>query len=88
MAHFRLGTEKLFRGILNYRQTWRDKVVEQCLKVGDNHEPTAVLFSCIDTRILPTRFTSADAGDMFIVRNTANMVPKYNAITLTEDPER
>lgn len=32
----------------------------------DNPNPAAVFFTCIDSRMLPTRFTSTNVGDMII----------------------
>uniref|UniRef100_A0A1I7X600 Carbonic anhydrase n=1 Tax=Heterorhabditis bacteriophora TaxID=37862 RepID=A0A1I7X600_HETBA len=33
------------------------------------------MFTCMDSRMLPTRFTQSKVGDMFVVRNAGNMVP-------------
>ncbi len=38
-------------------------------------QPKAVFFSCMDSRMLPTRFTQTHVGDMFIVRNAGNLIP-------------
>ena len=32
----------------------------------DNPRPTAVFITCVDSRMLPTRFTQTNVGDMFI----------------------
>jgi carbonic anhydrase len=34
-----------------------------------------VFFTCIDSRMIPTRFTQTNVGDMFVVRNAGNIVP-------------
>ncbi|XP_076271517.1 carbonic anhydrase beta isoform X1 [Rhynchophorus ferrugineus] len=67
--------DKLLKGIMQYRATVRDTMVQQFLKVKDNPTPKAVFFTCIDSRMIPTRFTQTNVGDMFIVRNAGNMVP-------------
>lgn len=33
------------------------------------------MFTCMDSRMLPTRFTQSNVGDMFVVRNAGNMIP-------------
>ncbi len=38
-------------------------------------QPTAVFFTCMDSRLLPTRVTQSNVGDMFVVRNSGNMIP-------------
>lgn len=32
----------------------------------DCFQPKAVFFTCIDSRMIPTRFTQTNVGDMFI----------------------
>jgi len=44
-------------------------------RVRNNPQPSAVFFTCMDSRILPARFTQAQVGDMFVVRNSGNMLP-------------
>jgi carbonic anhydrase len=67
--------QKVLDGILRFRRTVRSDLVKQFERVRDNPNPTAVLFTCMDSRILPARFTQAQVGDMFVVRNSGNMVP-------------
>ncbi|KAL5004406.1 hypothetical protein ScPMuIL_017862 [Solemya velum] len=69
------GIGKLMRGILRYRTVDRVHMVEQFKKIRDNPEPTAVFFTCIDSRVLASRFTYSQVGDNFIVRNAGNLVP-------------
>ena len=56
-------------------------MVEQFKKVRDNPVPTAVFVTCVDSRMLPTRFTQTNVGDMFIVRNAGNMVPHSSLVS-------
>ncbi|KAG5332849.1 BCA1 anhydrase, partial [Acromyrmex heyeri] len=37
--------------------------------------PKAVFFTCMDSRMIPTRFTETNIGDMFVVRNPGNIIP-------------
>ncbi|XP_060518656.1 beta carbonic anhydrase 1 [Cylas formicarius] len=67
--------DKLLKGIMKYRATVRETMVQQFVKVKDNPKPKAVFFTCIDSRMIPTRFTQTNVGDMFIVRNAGNLVP-------------
>ncbi|KAF4523709.1 hypothetical protein B566_EDAN011573 [Ephemera danica] len=38
-------------------------------------QPKAVFFTCMDSRMIPTRFTETNVGDMFVVRNAGNLIP-------------
>ncbi|XP_050307550.1 beta carbonic anhydrase 1 [Anthonomus grandis grandis] len=67
--------DKILKGIMKYRCTVRETMVQQFVKVKDNPTPDAVFFTCIDSRMIPTRFTQTNVGDMFTVRNAGNMVP-------------
>lgn len=67
--------DKLLKGIMKYRCTVKEEMVQQFLQVKDNPTPKAVFFTCIDSRMIPTRFTQTNVGDMFVVRNAGNMVP-------------
>uniref|UniRef100_A0A8R1E268 Carbonic anhydrase n=1 Tax=Caenorhabditis japonica TaxID=281687 RepID=A0A8R1E268_CAEJA len=66
---------KILRGVIKFRQTIREDLVKQFEDIKNNPKPTAVMFTCMDSRMLPTRFTQSQVGDMFVVRNAGNMIP-------------
>jgi len=43
----------------------------------ERHEPRALFISCSDARLSPERLTSARAGELFVTRNVANIVPPF-----------
>ncbi|XP_018319432.1 beta carbonic anhydrase 1 [Agrilus planipennis] len=67
--------DRILRGIMRYRQLDRKTMVEQFKQVKNNPTPKAVFFTCMDSRMIPTRFTEMNVGDMFIVRNAGNVIP-------------
>ncbi|XP_060068847.1 beta carbonic anhydrase 1-like [Ylistrum balloti] len=69
------GIEKLLMGILRYRVNTRWKLLEQFQRVKNNPEPTSVFFTCIDSRVLATKFMDSQVGDNFVVRSAGNLIP-------------
>jgi carbonic anhydrase len=45
--------------------------------VDQGQKPKVALIACSDSRVDPAIALQADAGDLFIVRNVANLVPPY-----------
>jgi len=81
MSGSSLGIRKVLHGIMKYRVTEQRNMVEQFKRVRDNPSPTAVFVTCVDSRMLPTRFTQTAVGDMFIVRNAGNMMPHSSLVS-------
>ncbi len=46
-------------------------------QLSKSQQPRALVISCCDSRVDPAILTGADPGDLFIVRNVANLVPPY-----------
>lgn len=44
------GLKKVLNGVIRFRQTIRKDLVKQFERVRDNPDPTAVFFTCMDSR--------------------------------------
>ncbi len=44
----------------------------------DGQRPRAMIVSCCDSRVDTVQMFGAEPGDLFVVRNVANLVPPYN----------
>lgn len=67
--------DRILKGIMKYREVGLKTMVKQFQEVRDNPMPKAVFFTCMDSRMIPTRFTETNVGDMFVVRNAGNVIP-------------
>lgn len=68
---------KLLEGYKRFYQKHfvQNKSLYEKLSVGQN--PKTLIIACSDSRVDPTIVTDANAGDIFVVRNVANLVPPY-----------
>lgn len=74
--------ETSFKKILNGYQTFRKKyahgdksVMNQLSRHGQ--QPQIMVVACCDSRVDPALILQCDPGDLFVVRNVANIVPPY-----------
>ncbi|KAI4465970.1 carbonic anhydrase [Holotrichia oblita] len=58
--------DRILRGIMKYRDFGKQAMVKQFEQVRDDPHPKAVFFTCMDSRMIPTRFTQTNVGDMFV----------------------
>jgi carbonic anhydrase len=68
-------TKKLLEGFSRFKKTYfgDDKALYASMKTG---QPAKTLMvACCDSRVDPAILTDSDPGDLFIVRNVANLVP-------------
>jgi carbonic anhydrase len=70
--------DRLIEGYRRFRsQTWPDRrrLFEMLADHGQN--PRALVLCCADSRVDPTMIFDANPGELFVVRNVANLVPPY-----------
>lgn len=75
------GFEKILRGILKYRATDKHVMEKRFKEVCSNPSPSSLFITCIDSRILTSRFANLEVGETFIVRNAGNFVPAVETVS-------
>jgi carbonic anhydrase len=73
------GLEEFFAGYRQFRaEIWpeRRKLFEALAR--DGQRPRALVICCSDSRVDPAMVFGAAPGELFIIRNVANLVPPYS----------
>jgi len=69
--------DQLFKGAVRFRERSFEKHKEFFEKLGHGQKPHTLFIGCSDSRVVPELITKAMPGELFVVRNIANIVPKY-----------
>ncbi len=73
-----MSLQKLIEGFQAFRKTYYESKPDfyrTLIKSGQH--PSVMVIACSDSRVNPSIITKAEPGDLFIVRNVANLVPPY-----------
>lgn len=68
---------KLLEGIVKFRKEDFETHKELFGELKENQKPHTLFISCSDSRIDPNMITGTLPGELFIIRNIANIVPPY-----------
>lgn len=69
----------LFDGVREFSKTDFAKNQELFQRLGQAQNPHTLFIGCSDSRVVPDLITKSLPGDLFVVRNIANVVPYYRA---------
>jgi carbonic anhydrase len=69
--------ENLFEGALKFRSEDFESHRSLFESLGKLQKPHTLFIGCSDSRLVPNMITKSQPGELFIVRNIANIVPMY-----------
>jgi carbonic anhydrase len=70
--------QRLLFGVEHYRRVLFPKYARLFENLAEKQTPHTLFITCSDSRLQPSLLTSSDPGELFIVRNVGNMVPRFS----------
>ena len=70
--------EKLFKGILDFQSADFEAHRELFTDLKSSQNPHTLFIGCSDSRVVPTLITKTNPGELFLIRNVANIVPPFH----------
>lgn len=69
--------KKLLEGAVTFRQNDFEAHESLFQNLGSGQNPHTLFIGCSDSRLVPNMITATKPGELFIIRNIANIVPNY-----------
>jgi carbonic anhydrase len=69
--------KKLIEGAVAFRQNDFETHEQLFSVLGKEQNPHTLFIGCSDSRLVPNMITTTMPGELFIIRNVANIVPPY-----------
>lgn len=69
--------DSFLSGFQRFRERYIEGETSLFSRLRQGQNPRTLIISCCDSRVDPAILTGADPGEIFVVRNVANLVPPY-----------
>jgi len=69
--------EKLLKGYERFRKGYFQRNREQLEKLAQQQAPDVAMVSCCDSRVDTGILFDAEPGEIFVIRNVANLIPPF-----------
>jgi len=70
--------KKLLDGVINFKNDFFEEHKEIFQNLSSSQNPHTLYIGCSDSRVVPDVIAQTMPGELFVVRNIANMVPPYD----------
>lgn len=70
--------QSFLSGFHRFREKYVEGEASLFSRLRHGQNPSTLVISCCDSRVDPAILTQADPGEMFVIRNIANLVPPYS----------
>lgn len=70
--------EKLLEGLVKFRENDFEEHKELFSRLSKEQNPHTLFIGCSDSRLIPNLITKTLPGELFVIRNIANIVPPYH----------
>lgn len=71
------GFGNLLAGYRRFRENRNESERERWRELAEGQSPRAIIIACSDSRSDPATIFDTDPGEIFVVRNVANLVPPF-----------
>ncbi len=71
-------SERLFNGVLNFKNEDFEAHKDLFEELKKGQKPHTFYIGCSDSRIVPNLITKTMPGEVFVLRNIANIIPPYD----------
>lgn len=75
--------DRLIAGYRRFHQKYFVETSDTYRKLSGGQTPRVAMIACSDSRVDPSILTNAEPGELFVIRNVANLVPPYQPDTST-----
>jgi carbonic anhydrase len=71
-------TERLIQGYQRFRNGFFRQNRERLTTLAERQSPRVAMVACCDSRVDPAILFDAEPGEIFVIRNVANLVPPFD----------
>ncbi|HBW38675.1 carbonic anhydrase [Desulfosporosinus sp. BICA1-9] len=72
--------ESILAGLIKFRTQDYEEHKNLFCRLKNRQEPHTLFIACSDSRVVPELITKSLPGELFVVRNIANIIPKYHQV--------